>query len=205
VLFVTVLYIHVIATLSLVSVITAEWLASAHLGRAAKRRDLGLWLDSSCGTGLLGAICLAVLFFSGGYLADRASLWRMAWPKAAVAIVVAFGALSGLSSRRLRKLRRVHALSERTDAEVTHSLQAPFFRTSLSIRSGLVLAGVLLMIAKPDLLNSLWIVLAFVVFSGGLAALQPGPRPASAPAGPALGQSSAGRPGEARSNANAWR
>lgn len=31
------------------------------------------------------------------------------WPKAAVAIVIAFGALAGLSSRSLRKIRRAYA------------------------------------------------------------------------------------------------
>lgn len=110
----------------------------------------------------------------------------MAWPKIAVAIIVAFGALAGLSSRRLRRIRRAYAAGALQNAELMRHSQARFLRLSLGIRTGLVLAAVWLMTAKPNLLASLGIVLAFVIICCTWAALiKPGVQTSSpAAAGP---------------------
>lgn len=165
-----VLYIHVIATLTLVAAMGAEAVALGHFRRAAGRGHSPNSAGPIPGMRLMASVCLVVLFFSGGYLADRAGFWRMAWPKVAVAIVVVFGALAGLSSRRLKKIHRAWSRGELPDAEVACALQTRFLRISLGIRAGLVLAAVWLMTAKPSFLDSLGVVLAFVMISWGLAA-----------------------------------
>jgi hypothetical protein len=170
-LFLAALYTHVIATLCLVAAMVAEGLAIAQLRRATKELDSAFWADPIPAVRAVASICLIVLFLSGGYLTDRAGLWRMAWPKIAVAIIVAFGALAGVSSRRLRRIRRAYATGALQNAELMRHSQAPFLRLSLGIRTGLVLAAVWLMTAKPNLLASLGIVLAFVIISWGWAAL----------------------------------
>jgi hypothetical protein len=139
----------------------------------------------------LASICLVVLFFSGGYLADHAKLWGMAWPKIAVAIIIAFGALAGLSSRRLRKIRHAYAEGQSPNREGIRKLQTPFLKISLSIRIGFVLAAVWLMTAKPNALESLGIVLALGLISWGLGALlKPGAEIRSAAtAGPEFNRS----------------
>jgi hypothetical protein len=184
--FLAILYIHVIATLGLVAAMGAEGLALGQFRRAAEQQELAFWVDPIRAVRAVASICLIVLFLSGGYLTDRVGLWRMAWPKIAVAIIVAFGSLAGLSSRRLRRIRRAYAQGALPNAEVMRHSQAPFLRVSLSIRTGLVLAAVWLMTAKPNLPGSLGIVLAFVIISWGLAALiKPGSqRRSAAAAGP---------------------
>lgn len=158
-------YLHVIASLVLVAALGAEGLA------LAQPRQFG----AMPGIRLAASICLVILFFSGGYLTDHAHLWNMAWPKIAVAIIVAFGALSGLSSRRLAKIRHADARAELRNKASIRQLHDPFLKTSLSIRVGLVLAAVWLMVVKPGLLHSLGAVGAFVVVCWGLAAaIKPG-------------------------------
>lgn len=153
-------YLHVIASLVLVAALGAEGLALAqprHFGAMPKIRPAA-------------SICLVILFFSGGYLTDHAQLWNMAWPKIAAAIIVAFGALSGLSSRRLAKIRHADARAELRNKASIRQFRDPFLKSSLSFRVGLVLAAVWLMVVKPDLIHSLGAVAAFVVVCWGLAA-----------------------------------
>ncbi len=166
-----ILYIHVIATLGLVAAMGAEGLAIDQLRRAAKPRESTSLAASMPLMRVVTSICLVVLFLSGGYLTDRAGLWSMAWPKIAVAIIVAFGALAGLSSRQLKKIRRASLNGNVPDAEILRELQAPFLAMSLGIRTGLVLAAVWLMTAKPSLIHSLGVVLGLVSIFWGMAAL----------------------------------
>lgn len=186
----TVLFLHVIATLGLVCAMSVEGLALRQLRRASSsRRDLTYWLDPWPMIRLFGAICLVLLFFTGGYLAERASLWKVAWPKIAVFIVVAFGMLAGQSSRRFKKLRQLCTKPETPDAELLRKLRAPFFTVSLSVRVGLTLAAVLLMTAKAELGNSVWIVLAMVMIFWGLAAPLSGPQKFTPSLGPEVDHS----------------
>jgi hypothetical protein len=166
-----VLYVHVIATLGLVAAMGAEGHAISQLWRVTERRESPAWEAPMTLMSVVASICLLVLFLSGGYLTGRAGLWSMAWPKIAVGIIVAFGALAGLSSRRLRKIRRAPVNGKLPDAEITRELQAPFLAISLGIRTGLVLAAVWLMTAKPGFVGSLGVVLALVSISWGVAAL----------------------------------
>jgi hypothetical protein len=169
--FLAILYVHVIATLGLVAAMGAEAFALRQLSRGAERGDLAHWVSSTPAMRVVASTCLIVLFFSGGYLTDHVGLWRMAWPKVAIGIIIGFGALAGLSSRALGKIRRAYAQPELPQAEIMRNSQSPFLKISLSIRTGLVLAAVWLMIAKPNALDSLGIVLALVIIFWGLAAL----------------------------------
>ena len=126
-----VLYIHVIATLGLVAAMGAEGLAIDQLRRATERRESTSWGAPMSVMRVVASICLIVVFLSGGYRDDRAGLWSMDWPKIAVAIIVAFGALAGLSSRRLKKIHRASLSGNVPDAEILRELQAPFLAMSL--------------------------------------------------------------------------
>ena len=173
--FLAILYVHVIATLGLVAAIGAEAFAQQQFSRAAAQGDLAYWVNPMPAIGVVGSTCLLVLFFSGGYLTHHVGLWRMAWPKIAIGIVIAFGALAGISNRRLRKIRRAYTQPDLPHAEIMRKLQSPLLKVSLSIRTGLVLAAAWLMIAKPNGLDSLGIVLALVIICWGLAAfIKPG-------------------------------
>jgi len=173
-LFSAVLYIHVITTLVLVVAMSVEGLALRQLRRASGKPDALYWLDPLPGMRPVASICLLILLLSGGFLADRASLWKLAWPKIAVVIVIAFGALAGISSRRMRQMRQ--------DPAVTEKDRSPFLRISLSVRTGLVLAAVLLMAAQPGLVGSLVALIVFVVVFWAVAAFTSSAEPQRSPA-----------------------
>lgn len=170
-LFSAVLYIHVITTLVLVTAMSVEGLALRQLRRASGKLDALYWLDPMPGMQPVASICLLILLLSGGFLADRASLWKLAWPKIAVVIVIAFGALAGISSRRMRLLRQASKQTELADTAIAAQARSPFLKISLSVRTGLVLAAVLLMAAQPGLVGSLVALVVFVVVFWAVAAV----------------------------------
>ena len=163
-----ILFVHVVATLGLVGAISLEAMAVRQLGRTSQDADLDAWLDPLSRVRLTASICLLPLFLSSGYLTDRLSMWTLAWPKIAVLVVVAFGALAGISGRRLGRIQKgVTASSlEKSKADAA----VPFLTLSLSVRIGLVLAAVFLMVVKPNLPQSVGAVLGFalICFGAGL-------------------------------------
>jgi hypothetical protein len=140
-LYAVVLYAHVLATLVLSAALSFEVLILYRLGQASSPAEARPWINPVPGLRLMASIALLVLFFSGGFLTDRISAWTLAWPKLAAAAVVLFGALAGLAAARLRTARE--------------RLHDPVLKTSLGIRIGLVLGLILLMTAKPGLMESL--------------------------------------------------
>jgi hypothetical protein len=164
-----VLFIHVIATLGLIGAMTVEAMALWQFGRAHGMADARAWLDPMPRMRLVASLCLLVLFLSGGYLTDRLSMWQLAWPKIAVAVVLAFGALAGLSGVRLGRIQKALRNAD-GDGRVLDGV-APFLKISLSLRTGLVLAAVFLMTVKPNLAHSLEAVLALVVIFLGAGSL----------------------------------
>lgn len=176
----TILFIHVIATLGLVGAIAVETIALRQLRRAPAIADTVSWLNRMPGLSISASICLLLLFLSGGYLTDRLSIWHMAWPKMAVAIVLAFGALAGVTRRRLRQIHKALHNSDGNSEMAIHSTKASFFNLSLSLRTGLVLAAVFLMTVKQNLMQSVGAVLAFLFISLGVGSLGTKPQKSGA-------------------------
>lgn len=167
----TILFIHVMATLGLAGAIAVEGIALRQLRHAPELADTEYWLDPMPGLRISASICLLLLFLSGGYLTDRLSMWQLAWPKVAVAIVLAFGALAGSSSRRLTQIRKALHHPDGHSKMVMRSVKASFFKLSLSLRTGLVLAAVFLMTVKPNLMQSVGAVLALLLIFLGIGSL----------------------------------
>ena len=167
----TILCIHVIATLGLVGAITAEAIAVRQLRRAPELADAGFWLEPMPALRISASICLLLLFLSGGYLTDCLSMWHLAWPKIAVVIVLSFGALAGISGRRLTQIRKALHNPMGNSKMAMPSVKSPFFKLSLSLRVGLVLAAVFLMAIKPNLTQSVVAVLALVLLFLGIGSL----------------------------------
>ena len=167
----TILFIHVAATLGLVGAMSVEAIALRQLRRASDMAEAESWLDPIPGLRISASICLLLLFFSGGYLTDRLSMWPLAWPKIAVGIVLAFGALAGISSRRLKQIRKALQNPAGNSKMAISSFTTSFFKVSLSLRAGLVLAALFLMTAKPNLMQSVGAVLAFLLIFLGVGSL----------------------------------
>jgi hypothetical protein len=157
-----ILFIHVIATLFLAGALGIEAMALRRLTYAVQITDAQLWLKHMQRMRVGATACLLILFFSGGYLTDRLSMWRLAWPKIAVAVVVAFGALAGISGTRVGRIRKVVRKAVDFEQIALTNPNAPFLRISLSLRVGLVLAAVFLMTLKPNFMQSVGAVLAFI-------------------------------------------
>ncbi len=142
---------------------SVEAISLRQLRRAPEMSDAESWLDAIPGLRIFASICLLILFFSGGYLTDRLSMWQLAWPKVAVAIVLGFGALAGISGRRLGQIR--------SRKIVSGDANASFFVISLSLRTGLLVAAVFLMTVKPNLMQSVVAVLALLLIFLGIGLL----------------------------------
>src|SRR5260370_5775151 len=125
-----------------------------------------------------------VLLLSGGYLTHRMSAGTEAWPKVALAALILIGVLGGVTSRRMRALRRTSA---RDQSEFSRRRGSPILRISLSLRIALVFAAVLLMNAKPQLLESLSVVGAALVLGFVAAFLIPSRESVSSAASSATG------------------
>src|SRR4051812_6390273 len=167
----TILFLHVIATLGLVGAMSVEAMAVRQLRRPPEMPDAESWLDPLPGLRISASICLLLLLLSGGYLTDRLSMWELAWPKIAVAVVLAFGALAGVSSRRLTQIRKALQNPAGHSKLAIGGVKPSFFKVSLSLRTGLVLAAVFLMTIKPNLMQSVGAVLSLLLIFLGVGSL----------------------------------
>jgi len=165
-----VLFLHVGAALALASVLSIDALILFPLRRATSPTRAHLWQEVWPAVPRLASGSGLLLLLSGGYLADRMSAWTLAWPKAALAVLILIGILGAVTSRRIRGLRRASAADE---SEFFRRREDPILKISLSVRIALVFAAVLLMNAKPQLRESLSIVGAAVVLGLAAASLIP--------------------------------
>jgi len=179
-----VLFLHVGAALVLASALSIDGLILFQLRRATSPIRATSWLDLwSVFPWIAGGSGL-VLLLSGGYLTHRMSAGTKAWPKVALAALILIGILGGVTSRRMRALRRTSA---RDQSAFFRSRGFPILRISLSLRIALVFAAVLLMNTKPQLRESLSIVCAALVLGLVAAFLIPSRESVSSAASSATG------------------
>jgi hypothetical protein len=150
-----ILFLHVMATLGVVGAMSFEMIALRQLRGAWNRVSAQPWLDLVPRARILATVCLMTLLLSGGYLTDRLAMWKLAWPKVAVLVVIAFGALAGLSGSRFGRIRRALQDPSSNEDDAVRQANGAFLKLSLRLRAGLVMAAVFLMTMKPDLKLSL--------------------------------------------------
>ncbi len=157
-----ILFLHVAAVLGLFASLSFEFLSLFHLRQALDLGEVRRWIDPLPGIPLVAMASIFVVLFSGIYLAVRMSAFDLAWPKVtiiALLLIAPFGALTG---KRMRVIRRGAAEAARMKPELLKRLQDPFLKISLGLRTAVFFGIVLLMAAKPEL----WQSLAIVVGSG---------------------------------------
>jgi hypothetical protein len=159
-----ILFLHVAAVLGLFASLSFEVLSLFHLRRASDLSDVQRWIDPVPGIPLLAIGSIFVVLLSGIYLAVRMSAFEMAWPKVAVLgllLIAPFGALTG---KRMRAIRRNSGEAlKMMKPELLRRVQDPFLKISLGIRIAVFFGIVLLMAAKPELWQSITIVVGSVV------------------------------------------
>jgi hypothetical protein len=159
-----ILFLHVAAVLGLFATLSLEVLSLFHLRRASDLSDVHRWIGPLPGTPLLAIGSILVVLASGVYLTARMSAFQLAWPKLAVAALLLIAPFGAMTSKRMRVIRRNSAETPTMKSELVRQLQDPFLKTSLSIRIAVFFGIVLLMSAKPDLWQSVAIVVGSIVF-----------------------------------------
>jgi hypothetical protein len=162
-----VLYLHVLAALLLASAFTVEILSLWRMRATTNVREARLWVELTGKLPILVGISGLVLLFSGGYLTARMAAWTLAWPRAAVAGLLLMAPLGAVSGRRLRRIRKM-LMGETNPSAVAGALNDLFLTFSLSLRLWLLGGIVLLMTVRPGEAASITILAASAVI--GLAA-----------------------------------
>jgi hypothetical protein len=93
------------------------------------------------------------------------SAFEMAWPKVAILALLLIAPFGALTGKRMRAIRHSSAEAlKMMKSELPRRLQDPFLKVSLGIRIAVFFGIVLLMAAKPELWQSIGIVvLSFLV------------------------------------------
>ena len=182
-----VLFVHVTAVLGMFAALSFEVFSLFHLRRVSTLAETRRWIEPVPGLPLIAAGSLLVILFSGVYLALKMSAFGLAWPKVTIAAFLLMGPIGALTAGRLRAIRRVSANAQAFNSESLERLKDPMLKISLGIRVAVFLGILLLMVAKPEMWESIGIVGASVVLgllssllawrgSDGLSAAAPSPR-----------------------------
>jgi hypothetical protein len=160
----TILFLHVAAVLGLFASLSFEVLSLFHLRRASDMSDVQRWIDPVPGIPLLAIGSIFVVLLSGIYLTVRMSAFEMAWPKVAILALLLIAPFGAVTGKRMRAIRRcsTEALKKMMKPELLRRLQDPFLKISLGIRIAVFFGIVLLMAAKPELWQSIGIVVCSV-------------------------------------------
>ncbi len=157
------LFAHVTSVLVLFACLSLETLSLFHLRRASTLNEIQLWIEPVPGFSAIALLSILVILFSGVYLAFQMSGFGVAWIDVGMGAFLLMGPLGAVTGKRLRVIRHLSASGQKNQPELLDVLRQRFLRISLGIRIAVFLGIVLLMTAKPNLLESLGIVGVSVV------------------------------------------
>lgn len=157
-LYTAVLYIHVVSALGIFAVLSFEAATLRRLRSSTDSRDARIWLGYSPDLTAWTLTAFIFMLFSGIYLTSGMSGWGLAWPRVAIGSLFLIAPLGGIANRKMRAIKLVCGTDHPDDSAVLAKLRDPFLRLSINLRIALVLGIVLLMAAKPGLLESLGVI-----------------------------------------------
>lgn len=153
-LYAVVLYLHVLAALTLASAFAIETLSLFRMRRAKSLSEARPWVNLIGRLPVTVGISGLVLLFSGGYLTAKMAAWGLAWPRVAVGALLLIAPFGAISGKRIRAIRRM-LLNDPNGRSIAEALSDRFLTLSLNLRLW-ILAGILwLMTAKPAITASL--------------------------------------------------
>ena|ERR1700722_7331134 len=164
------LFVHVVSALGIFAALILEAAALVRLRRAMSASEARGWIEFAPGMPALAIGSLVFLLLSGIVMTGQMSGWMLAWPRVALGALILLGPLGAVSGRRMRAIRQACAATNRNESELLGKLRDPFLKFSMNIRIALVIGIVLLMTAKPELRESLGIVVS-AVFLGFVSTL----------------------------------
>jgi hypothetical protein len=158
-----VLFLHVAAVLALFVCLSFEALSLVRLRRALTLAEARLWIDPVPRLPLWTGSSALVVFVSGIYLARRMSAFGQAWIGLTMIALLLIAPLGALTSKRMRAIRQAVANARTMEPELFSRLDDALLKISLGLRIFIFLGIVLLMAAKPELLQSVSIVASSVL------------------------------------------
>jgi uncharacterized membrane protein len=150
------LFAHIVGMLVLFIGLALEWLSLESLRRATDQVRDSPWLKVLRALPPYMAGAVGLILVSGIYLARRVGVFDLAWVRVSFASMILMGILGGPVVRpQMRAILRAGGGRQSTaGGDALH----PVLRASLRARAAVGLAIVYLMIAKPDLGESLLVV-----------------------------------------------
>jgi hypothetical protein len=157
-----VLFVHVVSALGVFAALSLEDVGLIHLRKATTATEARLWIEFAPGLPALAIGSLVFLLLSGIFMTAQMSGWTLAWPRVALGALILIGPLGAVTGRRMRAIRLASAASAPNEFDLLAKLRDPLLKYSMNLRIALVLGIVLLMTAKPELRESLGVVVSSV-------------------------------------------
>jgi hypothetical protein len=155
-----VLFLHIVGALGIAAAYALDTAGLIGLRRSTVNEEARAWLMTRRWVLLLGPASIGLVLVSGIYLtivAWEGAPWIPVALASLVAIAVIGGVLTGIPMARVEpglKQAAPGPLSE----EVRRGLRTPALTTSITLRIAVTVGIVFLMVLKPDLLTSLFVI-----------------------------------------------
>ena len=171
-----VLFVHILGVVALFVALAEEWLALKLLRAADGSRPPSAAVAVLAGLPRFTGTAVILILASGIYLAAQFGVLRSGWVGVSLAAMALMGALGGIALRPLMRAVGADDGSALGATAVRRQAFHPFLPVSFRTRVGVALAIVYLMIAKPDFIESVGLVL-FAIIIGALSAVATGRHP----------------------------
>jgi hypothetical protein len=148
------LFLHILGMLLLFVTLGTEWVGIDALSRSESHSQAEQWAGIGRRSLRLQVVAAVLIFTSGARMASQFGMFEFAWVRASLAALLVIAVLAGIVGL------------PRRDAGIGR-----FWRASIAIRIALALGAVYLMVAKPDIVQSV-MVLAFALVLGAAAAIR---------------------------------
>jgi hypothetical protein len=158
-----VLFVHVASAFGIAAALSLAIVTLSRLRRATTVSEARLWVEFAPGVPALAIIALVFLLLSGIYMTAQMGGWTLAWPKVALGALILIGPLGAVTGRRLRAIQIACAATTPNESDIFAKLRDPFLVYSMNMRIALVLGILLLMTAKPELRESMGIIVSSIL------------------------------------------
>jgi uncharacterized membrane protein len=144
----TILFLHVLGMLGLVTALGIEWVLLRYVARAGSREEAQACLRPTAVLPPLAIVSMALLLISGIYLGIHLRAGDEAWVRASLFALLFIAALGIFTGRRMRALRRA-------SSEIRELVNDPRLQTPMRIRFSVLLGIVFVMVVHANLALSL--------------------------------------------------
>jgi hypothetical protein len=144
----TILFLHVLGMLGLVTALGIEWVLLRYVARAGSSEEARACLRPTMVLPPLAIVSMVLVLISGIYLAIDLRAGQQAWVRVSFAALLFIGALGIFTGTRMRPLRRA-------TSEIRGLVNDPRLQTPIRIRFCILLGIVFVMVAHANLALSL--------------------------------------------------